>query len=284
MRKSKLTTWGLILAILTGLALVSYPTLSNAWNYRHVSRLKASYTESVAGLKEDDYSSMWLEAQDYNRRIRELNSQFIRTEELDEEYESLLDVSGTGIMGYVEIPRLNITLPIYHGTSDGVLQIATGHLEWSSLPVGGAGTHSVISGHRGLPSAQLFTNLPDLEIGDVFYLRVLNEVLTYEVDQIVTVLPDDFSELRIESGKDYCTLVTCTPYAINTHRLLVRGHRIESEEQQIRQLLVTAEAARIEPLIVAPVIMAPMLLLMLLIVSATDGKKRKDRKGRWEKE
>lgn len=174
-------------------------------------------------------------------------------------------MSGLGVMGYIEIPSIDCALPIYHGTEESVLQIAVGHLEWSSLPVGGESTHCVLSGHRGLPSAKLFTNLDKLQTGDIFMLRVLDNVLTYEVDQILIVKPQETGALRIEKGKDYCTLVTCTPYGINTHRLLVRGHRIDNIEEA-KTVRVTADAIQIEPLLVAPVVAIPILLLLLILL------------------
>ncbi len=176
-----------------------------------------------------------------------------------DEYNSLLNVGGNGIMGYIEIPEQKIILPIYHGTSEAVLQIAVGHLDWSSLPVGGTGTHCVMSGHRGLPSAKLFTHLDELVEGDTFVVRVLDEVFTYEVDQILIVEPEDVSALTIEPGNDLCTLVTCTPYGINSHRLLVRGHRIENEVASAL-VRVTSDAVQIEPVLVAPVLAMPILV------------------------
>ena len=187
------------------------------------------------------------------------------SEEQKKQYEQLLNVSGDGIMGYIEIPSINCSLPIYHGTQESVLQIAVGHIEWSSLPVGGASSHCVVSGHRGLPSAKLFTNLDELSKGDTFMLRVLDEVLTYEVDQILIVEPQETGALQIEEGKDYCTLVTCTPYGINTHRLLVRGHRIDNIEEA-KTIRVTADAIQIEPLLVAPVVATPILLLLIILL------------------
>ena len=191
---------------------------------------------------------------------------------LQESYESLLDVSGNGIIGYIEIPTIKCSLPIYHGTDEAILQIAVGHIEGTSLPVGGSGTHCVLSGHRGLPSARLFTDLDKMVVGDTFMMRVLDETLTYEVDQIRIVLPNEMDDLEIEEGKDYCTLVTCTPYGINSHRLLVRGHRIENqvEAQDIR---VTSDAIQIEPLIVAPIVALPMLLALLIILLVSGTKK-----------
>lgn len=184
-----------------------------------------------------------------------------------------MDVTGTGVMGYIEIPTIQCTLPIYHGTDDSVLQVAVGHLEWSSLPVGGESSHCVLSGHRGLPSAKLFSNLDKLNTGDIFELRVLNEVLTYEIDQILIVEPDESDNLRIIEGQDYCTLVTCTPYGVNSHRLLVRGHRVENTEEA-KNVYVTADAAQIEPLIVAPIVAIPILLVLLLLLLLPRPKKK----------
>lgn len=198
---------------------------------------------------------------------------FALSEEDKGAYDTLLDISGTGVMGYIEIPTINISLPVYHGTEDAVLQIAVGHLEWSSLPVGGEDTHCVLSGHRGLPSAKLFTNLDKLVVGDKFVMRVLDEVLTYEVDQILIVEPTDVSTLIIEAGKDLCTLVTCTPYGFNSHRLRVRGHRIENQEEA-QAIRVTSDAIQIEPLIVAPAVALPMLLVLLMILLVSGGKKK----------
>ena len=198
---------------------------------------------------------------------------FALSEEDKGAYDTLLDISGTGVMGYIEIPTINISLPVYHGTEDAVLQIAVGHLEWSSLPVGGEDTHCVLSGHRGLPSAKLFTNLDKLVVGDKFVMRVLDEVLTYEVDQILIVEPTDVSTLIIEAGKDLCTLVTCTPYGFNSHRLLVQGHRIENQEEA-QAIRVTSDAIQIEPLIVAPAVALPMLLVLLMILLVSGGKKK----------
>jgi sortase A len=176
-------------------------------------------------------------------------------------------------MGYIEVPEIDVTLPIYHGTDEGVLQIAIGHLAGSSLPVGGEDTHSVVSGHRGLPSAKLFTNLDKLKEGDCFVIRVLNEVFTYEVDRILIVQPDDLSGLNIEKGKDYCTLITCTPYSINTHRLLVRGHRVDNATEA-KRARVTADAEQIEPIIVAPAVAAPMLLVLFVAMMVGTRKKK----------
>ena len=264
----------LVLVFLVGLSLLLYPSVSDYWNSFHQTRAIATYSEEVANLENEQYDELWAAAQQYNRSLTERGNAYVLSEEQKEAYEELLDVSGLGVMGYIEIPEIDVSLPVYHGTEESVLQIAVGHLDWSSLPVGGESTHCVLSGHRGLPSAKLFTNLDKLTEGDIFLLRVLDEVLTYEVDQILIVEPQETGALRIEEGKDYCTLVTCTPYGINTHRLLVRGHRIENQANAA-SIRVTADAMQIEPVIVAPIVAAPLLLCLMLWVLLRDPKKKK---------
>ena len=259
------TTAFLVLLLLAGVSLLLYPSLSDYWNSMHQTRAIASYAETVSQLDTAQYDEMWKAAQDYNRSLAQRETAFALTDEQKAAYESLLDVSGLGVMGYIEIPEIDCSLPIYHGTEESVLQVAVGHLEWSNLPVGGEGTHCVLSGHRGLPSAKLFTNLDKLAVGDTFLLRVLDEVLTYEVDQILIVEPEQVDALGIVPGEDYCTLVTCTPYSINTHRLLVRGHRVENTPEAAR-MHVTADATQFDPLLVAPVLAIPVLLLLLMIL------------------
>lgn len=259
------TTILLILILLIGLSLMLYPSFSNWWNSMHQSRAIAAYSQQVAKLDNDRYDSLWEEARTYNRSLIDRDNVFLLDDVQKAEYNRLLDVSGMGIMGYIEIPDIQVSLPIYHGTDESVLQIAVGHLDWTSLPVGGESTHCVLSGHRGLPSARLFTDLDALVVGDRFLLRVLDEVLTYEVDQILIVEPYDTDALLIEEGKDLCTLVTCTPYGVNTHRLLVRGHRVETEKEA-KTVRVTSDAIQIEPYLVAPVVAAPILLLLLLML------------------
>lgn len=267
----------LILIFLVGLSVMLYPTVSDYINQKNQSRAVASYSEEVENLSDVDYQAYFDAADDYNRRLAETPDAFYRPEEVNG-YADTLDVSGTGIMGYITIPKIGVELPVYHGTSDGVLQVAAGHLEGSSLPVGGAGTHAVISAHRGLPSAKLFTNLDELEVGDTFTITVLDRVLTYEVDQISIVLPTETDLLQPVEGKDYVTLMTCTPYGINTHRLLVRGKRIENAENQ-KHIRVTADALRIEPIIVAPALAVPMLLVMLVVMLAVPHlRKRKNQR------
>lgn len=270
--KKKLYNIILILILFGGLSLLLYPTVSDYWNSLHQSKAIATYTETVSDMDNVEYKNMWKQAEEYNNNTWVGTEARNLTDEQKEEYESVLNIGGSGVMGYIDIPKINCTLPIYHGTDEGVLNVAVGHLEWSSLPVGGEGTHCVISGHRGLPSAKLFTNLDKLAEKDIFMLRVLDNTLTYEVDQILIVEPDDTSALLSVSGEDYCTLVTCTPYGINSHRLLVRGHRIENTATS-SQAKVTADAVRIEPLIVAPIVAIPMLVLLFLLIILGDRKR-----------
>ena len=273
MKKSVVSTVILILAFFLGLSLVLYPSVSDYWNSLHQSRAIATYAEEVSNLDTDRYEQLWAEAVDYNRTLRDRDNAFLLSETQKAAYDGLLNVGGNGVMGYIEIPTIGVSLPIYHGTDEGVLQIAVGHIEWTSLPVGGESSHCVISGHRGLPSAKLFTNLDKLVVGDTFLFRVLDETLTYEVDQILIVEPQEVSALTIREGEDLCTLVTCTPYGINTHRLLVRGHRVENAETA-RTIRVTADAMQVEPLIVAPMVAAPMLAVLLIWVMLGGGKRK----------
>ena len=263
-----------LLGLIVGLSLLLYPSLSNWWNSMHQSRAVASYVEQVANLDEDQYAHLWDEVWNYNRELTKRPNSYILNDQQRERYDKLLDVGGTGIMGYVEIPSIGVTLPIYHGTDETVLQIAVGHLEWTSLPVGGESSHCVVSGHRGLPSAKLFTDLDELVMGDIFMFRVLDEILTYEVDQILIVEPHETDALLIEKGKDLCTLITCTPYGVNSHRLLVRGHRVENQ-QTAQTIRVTADAVQIEPVIVAPILAIPMLLVLLIILLIPKRKERR---------
>ena len=254
------TTILLVMILLTGVSLLLYPTVSDYWNSFHQSQAIASYVEAVAEIDNTDYEKMWQEAVAYNEKLKDNSGRWMPTDEELEEYERLLNVSDTGIMGYIEIPKIKVSLPIYHGTDEAILQIAIGHIPGSSLPVGGKGTHCVVSGHRGLPSAKLFTDLDQLEEGDLFMMRILDETLTYEVDQVRIVEPEELSDLEIDEDKDLCTLVTCTPYGINSHRFLVRGHRVENlKEDTIR---VTADAQQIDPVMVAPAVAVPLILLL----------------------
>lgn len=270
MKKHK-STIILILIFCIGLSLLLYPTASDYWNSFHQSRAIAEYAESVADINKEKYEELYEGARVFNESLVGKNKVLQLTEEETEAYNSLLNVTSSGIMGYVDIPKIKCTLPIYHGTSEAVLQIAVGHLEGSSFPIGGESTHCVISGHRGLPSARLFTDLDKLAEGDVFLLQTLNNTMTYEVDQIRIVEPTDISNLTIEEGKDYCTLITCTPYGINTHRLLVRGHRIANANGEAH---VTADAIQIDTTLVALTVAVPLLVLMLLWIFITSGRKK----------
>ena len=225
-RRIGLSSIALAVVFLIGLGLLLYPTVSIWWNSRRQSQAIVEYTEQTSAMDEAHVAELLEAARQYNAGLAADEGRFTPTPADTTEYENLLDVSDTGIMGYLEIPKLDVSTPIYHGTDESVLQSGAGHLEGSSLPVGGKGTHAVLSGHRGLPSSKLFTDLDDMEQGDVFMIHVLDRTLTYQVDQIVTVDPYDMDDLAIDPDQDYCTLVTCTPYGINTQRLLVRGHRI----------------------------------------------------------
>lgn len=274
MKKRDFSTVILILVFLVGLSLLLYPSVSDYWNSFHQSRAIATYAEQVANIDNDRYTQLWEDARAYNQTLVGKQNRFQISEEERETYESLLNVGGNGIIGYIEIAKIGCSLPIYHGTDEGVLQIAVGHIEGTSLPTGGESTHCVVSGHRGLPSAKLFTDLDKLIAGDTFVLRVLDETLTYEVDQILIVEPYELDALAIEEGRDYCTLVTCTPYGINTHRLLVRGHRVANAEEAV-QIRVTADAIQIEPLLIAPLVAVPMLLILLVVLLVSTRKKRR---------
>ena len=284
--KKRLTNLLLVFVFLFGVGLLLYPSFSNYWNSKRATSVIVDYAKQAASLDTEQYDRMWSQAEAYNKGLLQRKNPYLLSDEQRETYEELLDLTGTGVMGYIEIESLEVSLPIYHGTSDAVLQVAVGHLDWTSMPVGGASTHSVLSGHRGLPSAKLFTNLDRLEVGDTFVLRILDEVLTYQVDQIAIVEPDDTRQLLIEDGKDLCTLVTCTPYGINSHRLLVRGHRIENAEVA-RLVRVTSDAVQIEPLLVAPIVAAPILLVLLIYLFVSDpgtkGGKQHDRKKKQQK-
>ena len=247
MKKRKSTTVILVIIMLLGLSLLLYPSVSNWWNSFHSSQVIGGYTEAVADYNEAEYEEMWKQAVSYNKGLAKNGIPNYKSEAFQKRYNKLLDPMLNGMMGYIDIPKINVTLPIYHGTEDYVLTSAVGHIEWTSLPVGGASSHCVLSGHRGLPSAKLLTDIDQLKEGDLFIMTILNEMLTYEVDQIRVVLPDEVQDLQIEEGKDYCTLVTCTPYGVNTHRLLVRGHRVAN----VYDSKVTNEAIRVDTLLVA---------------------------------
>ena len=275
-RGNSMTTLFLILMLFAGLSLLLYPTVSNYWNSLHQSRAIAAYVEQVAQTDNETFDQLRGQARAYNRTLVGKAYRYDMTRQEREEYLELLNVSENGIIGYIEIPDIHCELPIYHGTDANALQVGVGHIEGSSLPVGGESTHCAISGHRGLPSAKLFSDLDKLTVGDRFILRVLDDTLTYEVDQIHTVLPGEMDELEIVEGEDYCTLVTCTPYGVNTHRLLVRGHRVENSTDK-EPARVTADETRTEPLgkisILLPVLVFAILLMLLLIFLLSKRKK-----------
>ncbi|MBQ9925218.1 MAG: class C sortase [Clostridia bacterium] len=272
--KSKIYTAALLLIFVIGVSLLLYPTVSDYWNSFTSSRAITHYSDEVANMNRELYQQILGEAQAYNQSLVGRSNSYLLSDAQKAEYERLLNIDGTGVMGYVEVPSIKVSLPIYHGTEESVLQVAIGHLEWSSLPVGGASSHCVISGHRGLPSAKLFSDLDEVVEGDIFIMRVLDETFTYEVDQILIVEPQDTEALLIQEGEDLCTLVTCTPYGINTHRLLVRGHRIDNlaESNTIR---ITSDAMQIEPIIVAPIVAMPMILILVSMVMFGGKKKPK---------
>ena len=280
MKKNK-STIILILVFFVGLSVMLYPTISDYVNQRNQSRAVANYAQSVDTMTDADYSAYFDAADAFNAQVAANENALCRPDQLSGYYDTL-DITGTGIMGYITIAKIGVELPIYHGTSDSVLQIAAGHLEGTSLPVGGASTHAVISAHRGLPSAKLFTNLDQLEVGDTFTITVLDRVLTYEVDKITIVLPTQTDDLLVADGKDYVTLMTCTPYGINTHRLLVRSRRVETPDQ-FKRIRVTAEALKIDPIIVAPVMALPMLLILLIGMLLSTRKRKKTRGEEHEK-
>ena len=260
-----LSTIFIALILTIGIGLLLYPTVSNWWNEMHQSRAIADYTTAVENLKETDYDALRKEAEQYNADLRNEESKFVPTDEMSERYFKLLDIGGNGIMGYIEIPSINVKLPIYHGTDEAVLQIATGHIQGSSVPVGGPSTHAAISGHRGLTSAKLFTQLDKVTEGDMFYIHILNEILAYQVDQINVVLPNEMDLLAIEDNKDFCTLITCTPYGVNSHRLLVRGARIEMPTEETEQIMLPAETTQDED--VSPAVIGAVVLIVLLVIS-----------------
>ena len=264
MKRKHISTIFIILIFLVGLGFISYPTVSNLWNQAHQSRAIATYTEQVEKLDDSSNKEMLKAARKYNKELLKKADHWKLSKKDKKKYESLLDVSGTGIMGYIEIPKIACSLPVYHGTDEGALQIAIGHLEGSSLPVGGKSSHCVLSGHRGLPSARLFTDLDQMEEGDTFILNILGHKLAYEVDQIKVVLPEKMSDLEIQEGKDLCTLVTCTPYGINTHRLLVRGYRVKYVETKVQEQKEVSKPKTDTRLVIAGAAVGAVVLFIII--------------------
>ena len=277
MKRKHISTIFIILIFLVGLGFISYPTVSNLWNQAHQSRAIATYSKQVEKLDDSENKKMLKAARKYNKSLLKKSDHWKLSKKDKKKYESLLDVSGTGIMGYIEVPKIDCSLPIYHGTDEGALQIAIGHLEGSSLPVGGKSTHCVLSGHRGLPSARLFTDLDQMEEGDIFILNILGRKLAYEVDQIKVVLPEEMSDLEIEEGKDLCTLVTCTPYGLNTHRLLVRGHRTEYVEKKVAEEKKEVQTKKTDiRLMIAGGAGVLMLLIIIIVIVIKRRRKRRN--------
>ena len=260
-KSSLITTIIFTIMLFVGLLVMLYPIISNWWNSRVQSRAIANYEMAVNNMDDGEAEAMIAEAVDYNSKIARLESPFTNYEQVAGYYD-ILDISGTGIMGYISIPSIQVEIPIYHGTSKSVLNVAAGHLEGSTIPVGGPTTHSVISAHRGLPSAKLFTDLDRLVVGDIFTINVLGEVYTYEVEEIHIVLPHEMDKLLVVPGEDIVTLMTCTPYAVNTHRLLLRSHRIDTK--YVSDAKVVSDATKVDPMLVVPILSAPMVLLLIL--------------------
>lgn len=261
MKKNK-TTWVMVLFFFIGLSVLLYPSISSFYNSKVQSRAIVDYESILKNYDEDKYDDLFNKASEYNVKLKKLKYPF-STHNTIKGYKNLLNIDGTGMMGYITIEKIKVELPIYHGTSDAVLSKAVGHVEGSTLPIGGVGTHAVLSAHRGLPSSTLFTDLDRLEKGDTFVITILDRVLTYEVDNIIIVEPDEIENLKIEEDKDYVTLVTCTPYGINTHRLLVRGSRIANAK---KKPYITTEAYRISNLIVTPIVALPIIFVLLLLI------------------
>lgn len=271
-KKHKWSTFILLSIFFIGLSVMLYPAISNYWNSKTQSKAIVDYEKMLESIPKEDYTKFFVEADDYNRKLAELKHPLIEYGKIDGYFDTL-NLTGTGMMGYVTIEKINVELPLYHGTDDDVLSVAVGHIQGTSLPVGGNTTHSVVSAHRGLPSATLFTNLDKMELGDTFKITVLDRIFTYQVDSIKTIDPTNVSDLAIEENEDYCTLLTCTPYGINTHRLIVRGKRIETIEQ--KTIYIKSDAYQIDSLIVTPIVALPILFTLMMIVLFKPVKKEK---------
>lgn len=272
--KKNASTILLVLIFFIGLSVLLYPTVANYVNSKSQTKAIAQYIASMSALDPAKYAEELSEAQAYNESLVGKKNRFSPTEAEREAYHRYLGADNTAI-GYVEIPSIKVSLPMYLGTEEGILQIGVGCMPGSSLPIGGESTHAVLTGHRGLPSSRLFTDLDQVAVGDVFTMVVLGRVLTYQVDQILIVLPQELDALEIAEGEDYCTLVTCTPYGINTHRMLVRGHRVENSVADTVAARVTADAIQVDTLLVTPVVAMPMLLIFVATV-LVQGRKKKN--------
>ena len=271
--KKHLLTVLMLMGLAIGVGLLLYPSVANYWNSFHQTQAIMSYSEAVSQMDTEDYKKILDDAKAYNKKLGKTGIQWVLSDAQKAEYQKQLQIGTSDVMGYVSIPKIHVKLPLYHGTEEAVLQTSIGHLEQTSLPVGGKNSHCSVSGHRGLPSARLFTDIVDLKEGDTWTMTVLNETVTYEVDQIRIVEPEDLSNLQIEKGKDLATLITCTPYGINTHRLLVRGHRIPNADGDAN---LTADAIQIEPIYIAPFLAAPILVALLAILLITTRRAKRD--------
>ncbi len=257
-KKISITNILLILIMLAGIGILAYPSVSDWWNSMHATQAIAGYVEAVENMTKEEKEAIFAKAKEYNDSLPN-GVNFNISEEQYAEYASILDITGTGIMGYIQIQSIGVNLPVYHGVDEGILQIAVGHIPGSSFPIGGERTHAVMSGHRGLPSAKLFSDLDKLSEGDVFTVTVLDETFTYMIDQIRIVLPEETDELAIVDDKEYATLVTCTPYGVNSHRMLMRGHRIANIDGKA----TPADAVRIPTYMVIPAVGIPLLFIVL---------------------
>ncbi|MCM1529530.1 MAG: class C sortase [Alistipes sp.] len=262
-KSGKISTIILIIILLVGLSVMLYPTISNWWNERVSSKVITTYNETVAQMDTGETERLIAEAQKYNQQLNGLYAPFVNYDQIPG-YEDILNISGTGIMGYITIPVIHAEFSIYHGTSEEVLNVAAGHLQGSSFPVGGSDTHAVISAHRGLPSAKLFTDLDKMVEGDTFTITILDQVYTYEVEKILTVKPEEVDKIEIIPGGDYVTLMTCTPYGVNTHRLLLRSHRIETVYDDVKNIRVNPDASQVDPMLVVPIIFTFFVLLLII--------------------
>ena len=269
--QSRKVTIILLVTFFIGLSVLLYPAISSYWNSKTQSEAIVDYETMLANYKPEDFSKMFEQANEYNEELLSLDFPLQEYSEIEQKYWKTLDITGTGMMGYISIPKISQELPVYHGTSDDVLGNAVGHFQGSSLPVGGINTHSVVSAHRGLPTATLFTYLDRMEIGDTFTFSSLDKTFVYEVDQIRIVEPDDTSLIQIEKDKDYCTLLTCTPYGVNTQRLLVRGHQVDTSQK--RNLYISNEAYRVDVLIVMPLVALPIIMILLIYIMFAPVKK-----------
>lgn len=269
--QSRKVTIILLVSFFIGLSVLLYPAISSYWNSKTQSEAIVDYESMLENFEPQDFTKMFEQADAYNKKLNSLDFPLQEYAKIEDMYWKTLDVTGTGMMGYITVPKISQELPVYHGTDDAVLGIAVGHFQGSSLPVGGVNTHSVVSAHRGLPTATLFTYLDRMEVGDTFTFSILDKTFVYEVDQIRIVEPDDTSLIGVEKGKDYCTLLTCTPYGINTQRLLVRGHQVDTSQN--RNLYISNEAYRVDVLIVMPIVALPIILFLLIYIMFTPVKK-----------